>query len=48
MDTNPSTLAAIRVQALNDRRRAERMAPPCDIDLYRRYDTGTGLIADCE
>lgn len=48
MDTNSSTLAAIRVQALKDRRRAERMAPPCDSDLYRHYDADTGLIADCE
>lgn len=48
MDTNSSKLAAIRVQALKDRRRAERMAPPCDSDLYRHYDADTGLIADCE
>ena len=27
---------------------AERMAPPCDSDLYRYYDADTGLIADCE
>ena len=50
MDTNSSKIAAIRVQALKDRRRAERMAPPCDSDLYRHYDADTGLIVvddDC-
>lgn len=42
------SLEAIRADARKAQRRAERLAPPCDSDLYRHYDADTGLIADCE